>query len=186
MDALNNSHAYHDSTGRIKCDLPGIYSPDIKMSMQEIHGIFQFADDLFLEEGKEERPVLPQYQAKFVYPRVRLRNVLLNALQWFIDAEAVDSSDSPDEASKSCYTVKYKLDLLYYEGRFDEACRVGEAILSRGNCRRETFEAVLRAAVRADRRELAERMLVHLESLEVQDAGLAYVLEQARRDLKVA
>lgn len=40
------------------------------MAVQELHGIFQFADDLFPAAAAEEVPILASYQAKAVFPKV--------------------------------------------------------------------------------------------------------------------
>lgn len=129
------------------------------MTVEEIHGIFQFSDEFFSEKAdKEETLALPEYTAKRVYP------------QWYLD----ETDAEPDLASK------YKMDWLFRQGRLGEACDLGESLLSRGRQKREVYEAVLVCAARIGRRGTAQRMIEHLESLGVEDSGLAIVIERSR------
>jgi hypothetical protein len=76
---------------------------------------------------------------------------------------------------------KARLDYLYYAEKYDEACELGqEHIKCTATIRRETFEAVLMCAAKAGRKELGLQMLEHLESLDVEDAGLLYVCKKAK------
>ena len=47
------------------------------MSVEEIHGIFQFADDLFPVETVLEQWIAPDYKPKYIEPQVYPFEILL-------------------------------------------------------------------------------------------------------------
>lgn len=143
------------------------------MSVAEIHGIFQFADDLFEETPKKEKisDDVP-YTPRQVYPG------------WYFTEPFMCEKQ---QHSFDPLIYKMQTDALYYKGSYEGALEVSlhavnvmreEQIACRGSLFREILESAIRCCLKLSMYNQAIELVKQTDEWDVEDPGLFWLKAQ--------
>lgn len=143
------------------------------MSVAEIHGIFQFADDLFEKVPKRERVSESEsYVPRQVYPG------------WYFTEPFICEKQ---QQSFDPLIHKMQTDSLYYKGNYKEALEASlnavnvmreEQIMCRGSLFRELLECATRCCMKLNMYNQAIELVKQTDEWEVEDPGLFWLKAQ--------
>lgn len=147
--------------------------PFWKMTVTEIHGIFQFADDLFEETPTKEKlsdnePYIPRQ----VYPG------------WYFNEPFICEKQQHRFDPLIC---KMQTDALYYKCRYEEALEISlgaintmreERISCRGSLFRELLECSIRCCLKLNMHNQAVELVEQTDEWDVEDPGLFWLKVQ--------
>lgn len=143
------------------------------MTVAEIHGIFQFADDLFEETPKREKiPDDEPYIPRLVYP------------EWYFNEPFICEKQQHRLDPLIC---KMQTDALYYKCKYEEALEISlhalntmkeERISCRGSLFRELLECSIRCCLKLNKNNQAIELVKQTDEWDVEDLGLFWLKVQ--------
>ena len=143
------------------------------MTVAEIHGIFQFADDLFEEVTKKERIADDEpYVPRQVYP------------EWYFTEPFICEKQ---RHTFDPFICKMQADALYYKGNYEGALTVSldavntmkrEQISCRGSLFRELLEGAIRCCLKLSKHAQAVELVRETDEWDVEDQGLFWLRAQ--------